>query len=49
MLRYYYIFFEDMAGLKINFDKSEIMMVMEDSIKLETYAMVHQFVDQELE
>jgi hypothetical protein len=27
--------FEDMAGLKINFDKREFIMVMEGSAKLE--------------
>src|SRR4051794_1302956 len=32
--------FEDMAGLKINFEKSEIMMVIEDSIKLEAYGEI---------
>lgn len=30
--------FENMAGLKINFDKSEVMMTNEDGVKLEVYA-----------
>ena len=30
--------FEAMSGLKINFLKSEVMMVLEDSVKCEFYA-----------
>jgi hypothetical protein len=34
MLLYLY---ENLAGLKINFDKSEILFTIEDSVKLERY------------
>jgi hypothetical protein len=30
--------YENLAGLKINFDKSKILLSIEDSIKLELYA-----------
>jgi hypothetical protein len=32
--------YENLAGLKINFDKSEILLTIEDSVKLERYADV---------
>jgi hypothetical protein len=32
--------FQEMAGLKINFDKSEALLVLEDSIKLEYYSKI---------
>jgi hypothetical protein len=30
--------FQSMASLKINFDNSKIMMIIEDSVKIELYA-----------
>jgi hypothetical protein len=35
--------YESMAGLKINFDKSEILLTLEDFVKLETYAYIFYF------
>jgi hypothetical protein len=32
--------FEEMVRLKINLDKNEVMLVLEDSIKLEHYAEI---------